>query len=95
MILCRGKRILPQHIQLGDEGRPTSVPPAASEGSKSLAEVERDHIESTLKECSWNQTRTASVLGIDRKTLRNKIREYQLGTEIAAPRPDDAAKPHQ
>jgi len=95
VILCRGKRILPQHIQLGDGIAPTSAPQTASDGSKSLAEVERDHIESTLKECGWNQTRTASVLGIDRKTLRNKIREYQLGTEIAGPRPDDAAKPHQ
>ncbi|MGB9588435.1 MAG: helix-turn-helix domain-containing protein [Armatimonadota bacterium] len=36
-----------------------------------------------LNECENNQTKAASILGIDRKTLRNKIREYGLGTEIA------------
>lgn len=93
VVLCNGRRLLPQHIQLGEE----IVPPAAAQpvasGPKSLSDVERDHIEYTLKQCDWNQTRAAQILGIDRKTLRNKIREYQLGTEIAGTDPDDAAKP--
>jgi Response regulator containing CheY-like receiver, AAA-type ATPase, and DNA-binding domains len=43
-----------------------------------LAEVERDQIRQTLKAASWNQSRAAQMLGIDRKTLRLKIRRYGL-----------------
>jgi DNA-binding NtrC family response regulator len=40
--------------------------------------VERDKILQTLKETSWNQSRSAQLLDIDRKTLRLKIRRYGL-----------------
>lgn len=93
VVLCNGRRLLPQHVQLGVEISPSPGTASAPSGPRSLADVERDHIELTLKQCNWNQTRAAQILGIDRKTLRNKIREYQLGTEIAVTDPDDAAKP--
>jgi DNA-binding NtrC family response regulator len=40
--------------------------------------AERDQILQTLKVTSWNQSRTAQLLGIDRKTLRSKIQRYGL-----------------
>jgi len=40
---------------------------------RSLAEVEREHIKRVLHELKGNKTRAASVLGIDRKTLRSKL----------------------
>jgi DNA-binding NtrC family response regulator len=43
-----------------------------------LEEAERDQIRQTLKAASWNQSKTAQMLGIDRKTLRLKIRRYSL-----------------
>ena len=43
-----------------------------------LETVERDKILQTLKETSWNQSKTAQLLNIDRKTLRLKIRRYGL-----------------
>ena len=43
-----------------------------------LEEAERDQIGQTLKAASWNQSKTAQMLGIDRKTLRLKIRHYGL-----------------
>jgi len=43
-----------------------------------LEEAERDQIRQTLKVASWNQSKTAQMLGIDRKTLRLKIRRYGL-----------------
>jgi DNA-binding NtrC family response regulator len=46
-----------------------------------LEEAERDQIRQTLKEASWNQSKTAQMLGIDRKTLRLKIRRYGLLNE--------------
>jgi DNA-binding NtrC family response regulator len=81
VILCNGNTILPRHILIGSEARLPSVPHQA--GLRSLREVERDHIKYVLSECGNNQTKAAQILGIDRKTLRNKIREYGLGTEIA------------
>ena len=48
-----------------------------------LKEVEKEHIAHVLDGCGFNQSRAAAILGIDRKTLRSKVREYQLGTEIA------------
>jgi len=89
VILCYGKRILARHLLLGDETPPSAASPCAP-GLRSLAEMEKDHIGFVLAGCDWNQTRAASILGIDRKTLRNKIREYRLGTEIAAVSPDHA-----
>lgn len=44
----------------------------------SLRDVERIHVERVLAYCGWNQSAAAQVLGIDRKTLRNKIREFKL-----------------
>jgi len=46
-----------------------------------LEEAERDKILQTLKEVSWNQSKAAQLLGIDRKTLRMKIRRYALSDE--------------
>ncbi|HXY48583.1 MAG TPA: sigma-54 dependent transcriptional regulator [Terriglobales bacterium] len=45
-------------------------------GPKSLDEVEKVHILRTLEACSWNQTRAAEVLGIDRVTLHHKLKRY-------------------
>ncbi|HOC60099.1 MAG: sigma-54-dependent Fis family transcriptional regulator [Syntrophaceae bacterium] len=43
-----------------------------------LEEAQREQILQTLKDTSWNQSRAADILGIDRKTLRMKIRRYSL-----------------
>ena len=41
-------------------------------------EHERDLIRKALRECGNNKTRAAQLLGIDRKTLYNKLKIYQL-----------------
>ena len=41
-----------------------------------LAELEKRHILSTLKQHEGNRTRTAEVLDINIRTLRNKLKEY-------------------
>jgi DNA-binding NtrC family response regulator len=52
--------------------------PAARPPRNTLEEVERLHIHQILTENQWNIARTAKVLGIDRSTLYNKIKRYQI-----------------
>ncbi|MFY9551851.1 MAG: sigma-54 dependent transcriptional regulator [Thermoanaerobaculia bacterium] len=47
--------------------------PRGSGPYRTLAEVEAEHIRSVLSAVHGNKTRAAEVLGIDRKTLRDKI----------------------
>ena len=43
-----------------------------------LRGVEKPLVKMVLKETDGNQTQAASVLGINRNTLRKKIKEYDL-----------------
>jgi len=45
---------------------------------QSLTDVERNHIEHTLKKHRWNIKKTANFLGINRVTLYNKIKKYKI-----------------
>lgn len=61
--------------------------PASTEGVDgemvfpSLADMERAHIAHVLNSLAWNKMKTARVLGINVKTLYNKIKAYQLSSE--------------
>ena len=70
--------ILPENLP--DRFRPTANAPRGAELPEMtpLAEVQREQILQTLRKTSWNQTKAAEILGIDRKTLRMKIRRYGL-----------------
>jgi DNA-binding NtrC family response regulator len=65
---------LPEHFQQQKEIKEDAALPNISP----LEAAERDKILQTLKETSWNQSKTAQLLDIDRKTLRLKIRRYGL-----------------
>ncbi|MEW6067890.1 MAG: helix-turn-helix domain-containing protein [Nitrospirota bacterium] len=43
-----------------------------------LSEVEKSLIKIVLEETENNQLRTAKILGINRNTLRSKIKEYKI-----------------
>ena len=43
-----------------------------------LVDVEREHIANTLKLFNGHKGKTAEALGIDRKTLRSKLRRYSI-----------------
>jgi DNA-binding NtrC family response regulator len=59
-------------VAAGGQPAPSSEPPS------SLAEVERAHIQRVLLQMEGNVTRTASALGIDRRTLQRKLRGFGL-----------------
>jgi Fis family transcriptional regulator len=43
-----------------------------------IRSVEKPLIEMLMKQAGGNQTRAAELLGINRNTLRNKIKQYQI-----------------
>jgi DNA-binding NtrC family response regulator len=51
-----------------------------------LAEVERTHILGTLAHCNGNRTRSAKLLNISVRCLRNRIHQYmEAGLPVPAP----------
>jgi two-component system response regulator AtoC len=77
MIMGRGApEILPMHLP--SEVRDASGAHVEHYTPKSLEEVERVHMERTLRAHSGNRTRAARELGISRATLIKKIKDYNL-----------------
>ncbi len=77
MIMARGKE------KIGAEHLPAEVREASGLGvehhlPRTLSEVERQHIDRTLRAHNANRTRAAKELGISRATLIKKIKEYGL-----------------
>lgn len=56
-----------------------------------LAEVEKRHIMRVLSSTGGNKTRAARILGIDTKTLYNKLKAYRSSDELARKRSGDQA----
>ena len=48
---------------------------AAAGANRTLAQIEADHIRSVLASVGGHKTRAAEILGINRKTLREKLRD--------------------
>ena len=84
VIAARGRTILPEHLdadELTDPLIPAANGPAESLPLRALlAEVERRAIRRALLACGGNRTKTAEKLGISRRQLFDKIREYDLHT---------------
>lgn len=51
-----------------------------------LAEVEKRHILRVLASTDGNKTRAARILGIDTKTLYNKLKSYKSSEQVARKR---------
>ena len=83
LLLARGADVLDVRHLPADVGAAPAGDgggPAVRTGpARSLAEVEREHIELTLAVHGGNRTHAARELGISRATLIKKIREYDLG----------------
>jgi two-component system response regulator AtoC len=81
-IASRGRAILPEHLDVEQAAEPALHEAAEAQEllplPALLAEVERRAIERALRACGGNRTRTAERLGISRRHLFDKIREYDL-----------------
>jgi Nif-specific regulatory protein len=81
VVLSRGESIGVEDLvltSLATSGESGEIPPPNVYEPLSLEDVERRHIQATLKATGWNKSRAASILGIERTTLDRKIQRYQL-----------------
>ena len=89
-VILAEDRILPQHLPA--RLMSASMQPQASARTEALKvtskqaakEAERDLIIKTLLSCHWNKAKAARRLGIDYKTLYNKIKAYNIAREETA-----------
>jgi two-component system response regulator HydG len=73
-------------VEKGDRIRATSLPigiaaetpPDRNGGIRSLAAVERRHIQQVLDSTGWNISQAARILDVDRTTVYNKIKQHGL-----------------
>jgi two-component system response regulator HydG len=78
VLVCDSESIMPAHlppeIQLPQESH------VGREGDKdrSLEEVEKAHISLILKQAGGQKKKAASILGIDRRTLYRKLKNYGI-----------------
>jgi two-component system response regulator AtoC len=82
VIAARGRTVLPDHLEVDESTDPAiSAADGADESmplKALLATVERRAIQRVLLACGGNRTKTAEKLGISRRQLFDKIREYEL-----------------
>ena len=83
LILSRGLSVV-DVTRLPAEVRGIANDAALPHVAQSLEDVERGHIERTLRAHGQNRTRAARELGISRATLIKKIREFGLGERPSA-----------
>jgi DNA-binding NtrC family response regulator len=84
-ILCTGENITAENLNiqaepkgtLPSEGKPPTGDYLALE-DRAIASMEKQLIRKVLEEVLWRRSKAARILGINRTTLYNKIKEYGL-----------------
>jgi transcriptional regulator with GAF, ATPase, and Fis domain len=69
-IVCEGGLFAPEHLALQSDERP------AAAGTTNLKAIERQMVEQVLRECHGNKSRAARRLGLTRKQLYVRLRQY-------------------
>lgn len=80
MVLIENSRVVQRLVADGD--------PNGSLLETPLADIEKRHVMRVLSANRNNKTRTARVLGIDTKTLYNKLKSYENSTRMPRERTD-------
>lgn len=83
IVMCKSTILqlddLPPNVVQSNDSDVIRVPVGST-----LSKAEREVIRSTLLHQKGNKSRTAEILGIGRKTLHRKIKEYDLGDQLEA-----------
>ncbi|MCX7867984.1 sigma-54-dependent transcriptional regulator [Limisphaera sp. VF-2] len=81
VVLCRGDRITARDLPASVRGGSTTPPAPTgllSRPNLTLKEVEKELILRALQETGGNRTLAAKKIGISRRTLHRKLRQYQI-----------------
>lgn len=78
MLICSGDTLDVQHFQIENHKKLPKSQNTEINQLKSLAEIEKDHILYVLEMLKWQKSKAASVLGISRPTLNQKIQQYEI-----------------
>jgi len=82
-VLCYHEEVsLSDILYYGQDTRAKAPVVDPFSGKMRLVDVEKEHIEKALKHFNYHMINTSKFLGIDRKTLRTKIRTYGIITDI-------------
>ena len=73
VVVCRTRIITPEDLPIV-----TRLEEESKKRHSSLSDVEKQHINNILNQTGWNISKSAEILGIDRSTLYNKIKRYEL-----------------
>ena len=83
-VLAHGDRLtardIPANVREAVRAAGPTIPVSAAGGPRpddSLADTERRMIFAALKQHNGNRTRAAEALGISRRTLHRKLRQYE------------------
>lgn len=79
VVVSKGRKIMPQDLPIFSPDK------MAIAAESSLKQVEILHITNILNQTNWNITKSAEILGIDRSTLYNKIKRYNINKPIDQP----------
>ncbi len=81
VIMAKGDTLEMNNVPNGAKFTKTESKSVQAE-SKSLKKVteqpEKDHIIAVLNECNWNRNKAAAALGVNRTTLYNKMKKYNI-----------------
>ena len=77
-VLCQGNLIKMEHLPEDIIPKSDSILVTAG---LTLKEVEKQTIEQALRRNAWKRVKTARELGINKNTLRHKIKRYGINTE--------------
>jgi two-component system response regulator HydG len=79
VILCGADEVEAEQVVL--EEAPAAAAEAVRTGGRTIMELERDVILSTLERLNGNRTHTAKALGITVRTVRNRLRKYRTAAD--------------
>ncbi|MDR4509034.1 MAG: sigma-54 dependent transcriptional regulator [Candidatus Brocadiaceae bacterium] len=89
VLIANGDTLLPKYVAIINSYKKTSINESCVDvenndedkgvsNDRSLSIIEKEHIQKILNDTSWRRAEAAKILGINRTTLYNKIKEYGL-----------------
>ena len=79
VVMCRTDIINKWDVPNAEKFSSSSTKPVNGQSLKKVLEQpEKNMILSVLEECNWNRNRAAAVLGINRTTLYNKMKKFDI-----------------